>query len=517
MAAPIDVVRLGASEELDRGAFGTVYRLTSYSLPGFPELAYKEYTSPPTANEAANLRALIDFRTCLDPAARKILDEAAAWPLRLVTRGGAVCGFLMQLIPTELFGTQTLPSGAAVRLPVKAQWLVVDEAKADAAGIVVPRSDDLPGRIMLCAKLAHVLGMLHRGALIYGDLSLNNVMFTASAPSRVMLVDCDAVQSPRAPSIGQAHTDDWLPPESVAGSRAQDIASDRYKLALFILRVLTPGPHASQAVDPDRIDGMLDPQGINMMRGGLSADRHRRPTAKDWYTYLTGRLQQITSPPRLTDVLVDTQVASPGSPVTVSWRVTDATHVTVTAADGHCRPVDPSARRCRMSVTRSGPFTLRAENRYGKTTLETEPVIVLSPPTITRVDVPRIVIDTGEQRLGAALAAVRDHPVVSAGSVSLPDLAPLQTMKTVALPQVLARPGLQSAAPCPGSALTAVGDLLAALRADAEAVVGRARVASASASASAVRGSGVGAPVWGIGLHSVAGGGAAPDCGRGSR
>lgn len=485
MAAPIDVTQLGAPEMLDRGSFGTVYRLPSYSLPGFPNLAYKEYAATPTTDEVANLSALVDFRTRLDPVKRQILDAAAAWPLRLVTRNGTVCGFVMQLIPAELFGTQTLPSGATVRLPVKAQWLVVDPAKADAAGIAVPRAHDLPERIMLCAKLAHVFGMLHRAGLVYGDLSLNNVMFSAGVPPRMMVVDCDAVQHPRVPSIGQAHTDDWLPPEAAAGSRAQDIASDRYKLALFILRVLTPGPHASQTVDPDRADALLDPQGSTMIRDGLATDRRQRPSAKDWYTYLTARLRQLTSPPRFTAVAVDTAVVPVGSVVTVSWQVTDGTRVTVTAADGHSMTEDAATGQCRMAATRSGPFTLHAVNRYGETTLDTEPVIVVSPPTIERVDVPPINvprIDTGEQHLGAALAAVREHPAVSAGSFTLPDLGPLRPMSTVALPEVLTRPGQTPAAPTgSGSALTAVTDLLTALRADADAIVARARVAAAGA------------------------------------
>lgn len=126
--------------------------------PDSPDLAYKEYASTPTAYEAANLSALIDFRTGLDPRTRQILDGAVAWPLRLVTRNGTVCGFVMRLIPPELFGNQTLPSGATVRLPVKAQWLMVDPAKADAAGSAVPRADDLPERIMLCKQLSTCTG-----------------------------------------------------------------------------------------------------------------------------------------------------------------------------------------------------------------------------------------------------------------------------------------------------------------------------------------------------------------------
>lgn len=59
-------------------------------------------------------------------------------------------------------------------------------------GFKVPRGDDLAGRLVLCARLAHVLGVLHRFDITYGDLSLNNVMFTSGPPGHIMLVDCDA-------------------------------------------------------------------------------------------------------------------------------------------------------------------------------------------------------------------------------------------------------------------------------------------------------------------------------------
>ena len=239
MVRAVDLSRLGPLEEVDSGSFGTVYRLSSHTLRGFGHLAYKEYTVAPDSAEVDNLTALVEFRLLLDPRSRAILDDAAAWPLHLVTRRGAVCGFVMQLIPPPFFGEQILPSGRAVQLPVKSQWLVVDPAKADAAGIRVPRAGDLPSRIVMCAKLAHIFGVLHRAGLVYGDLSLNNVIFSAAVPPRVMLVDCDAVQSPAAAPIAQAHTPDWTPPEFVNVPGRQDVTSDRYKLALFILRVLT--------------------------------------------------------------------------------------------------------------------------------------------------------------------------------------------------------------------------------------------------------------------------------------
>ena len=78
--------------ELGSGTFSTVYRLASYRLPGFVELAY---TGCPSAAEVADLTALVEFRSLLDARRRAVLDNATVWPLGLVSRHSAVCGFLM--------------------------------------------------------------------------------------------------------------------------------------------------------------------------------------------------------------------------------------------------------------------------------------------------------------------------------------------------------------------------------------------------------------------------------------
>jgi hypothetical protein len=479
----VDVADLGSMQEIDAGAFGTVYRLSAYALRGFADLAYKEFTVAPDRTEVANLTALVRFRDELDPNSRAVLDDAAAWPLTLVTHNGDVCGFLMQLIPPEFFGDQVLPSGRTVHLPVKSQWLVVDPSKADAAGIAVPRADDLPARLVLCAKLSHVLGVLHRAGFVYGDLSFNNVVFSAASPPRIMLVDCDAVQAPGTAPIAQAHTPDWTPPECVAGGYPQDVMTDRYKLALFVMRVLTPGPHASQSVDPSRVVGVLDLEGNDMTRTGVSTDRHLRATAKDWFDYLCRHLIALTSPPVFAGVAVDTAAAMAGAMVRVSWRVTGADRIVVIASDGHRTECDATSGigECRVAVTRTGPFIVRAESRFGDTFRDTTPVSVLQPPTIARIDVPSIELPrlpkqfgTGGWQLGEVFAGIgRDLPVPSLADFAGPP--PPEMPRLTGVAQALAG-GLGDS-----SAVDEIASLLASVNGDVHTVVAEARAASSAA------------------------------------
>ncbi|WP_370500182.1 hypothetical protein NWT09_31020 [Mycolicibacterium sp. jd] len=486
MVDSVDVSRLGAVVELDRGAFGTVHRLESYAMAGFAELAYKEFSTAVDSDQVANLTALVKFRTRLDANSRRVLDDATAWPLRLVTDRRRVCGFVMQLIPAAFFSSQRLPSGRTVELPTKAQWLVVDPARADDAGIIVPSADDLPARIVLCAKLAHAFGVLHRAGLIYGDLSLNNAMFSAGVPPRIMLVDCDAVQARQCAPVRQAHTADWTPPECVSGGKPQDVYTDRYKLALFILRVLTPGAHASQAMDPNRLFGVLDLEGNSMMRDALDTNRSRRPSAKEWFDYLCRRLSELTTPPAVTELSVDTTVAPAGSMVTVSWRTAGATRVTLSSSDGFTVECDAAAGngQPRLAVTRSGPFTLTATNRYGTTTLETDPVFAVEPPMIQRVELPQLAsprLDLGLKDICGQVGALRPpgpHPVTG---FRLADLTALRSE--------VASPSHEASAADPlvdiGCAAEQVSGAMRTLGDDARMVLDYARAASAAAAQAA--------------------------------
>jgi len=80
MATTARVSQLGRWTNLAAAPSG-VYRLASYRLPGFAELAFSGFHS---AAEVANLTALVEFRSLLDTHRRAVLDNATVWPLRLL-------------------------------------------------------------------------------------------------------------------------------------------------------------------------------------------------------------------------------------------------------------------------------------------------------------------------------------------------------------------------------------------------------------------------------------------------
>ena len=484
MPPTVDRAALGPMTEIAAGGFGIVYRLETFRLPGYGPLAYKEFLAPPDPPTAANLEQIITFHDRLPAARRAIVDGCAAWPLRVVVDRGAVVGLVMPLVPEDFFFVQQLPSGKPDKRPIAAQWLIVSQAKVHQAGAVAPAPGELPDRLVLCAKLAHVLGVLHRDGLVYGDLSENNVLFTMVRPPRIMLIDCDAAAAPSS-GLVQSHSPNWVPPEITKGrQRHQDAVTDCYKLALFILRCLSPGDYVSQTTDPDRMKGVLDGEGVRLIRSGLSADRSGRPTAKQWYGYLTRYLADLTQPPLVSSLTVDKQLVMAGAAVTVEWEVRGASRGVLRTPDGRAADVDIGTGSHTLPALSSGALTLTVENEYGQRTTATDPVYLFSPPRIESVSCPEPPLPGPDPGIYRDLTAVLDRIGTNCPAgplVELPELVPVAALPQLPVLAADPPPALDGvlAVPLPGSGQLAA--LAASVAADAAAVL--AGVAAASTQA----------------------------------
>jgi serine/threonine protein kinase len=279
---------LGNLEYLSDGGQSTIYQLPGYSMPNAPgPFVYKEYHKHLGQIPGHGLASVIAVRESLDTKERQWLDGCTVWPLRVVVdRGGAVTGVIMRLIPDEFFQQLTLRSGRTARLPREAQHLFVQRSRCEQLGwpYAEPRQ-----RLQLCAQLSYTLAFLHRRDIVFGDISPRNVLFRLKPSVGMMLVDCDAIRKVgTAAVVGQGNTPDWFPPEGRMAP--QSVRTDRYKLGLFILRVLSPGPGSSVNRDPDVVWNTLDPTGLRLLRSSLSPDPFARTDARTWYFYLRSLL-----------------------------------------------------------------------------------------------------------------------------------------------------------------------------------------------------------------------------------
>ncbi|WP_406074712.1 hypothetical protein [Micromonospora sp. NBC_01638] len=291
---------LGARDRLNAGANGTIYRLHDYRLTTVPgPLVFKEYKLRSMSVSLAGLQNLVAVRHRMESQRRAAFDELSVWPVRVVVNDdGTPAGVLMRLIPDDFMQDIALPSGARERIPREVQHLIFDPATARQREIDVPADGDVRSRIAVCAQLAYAVSLLHGADLVYGDLSARNVLYRLRPTPSVLLVDCDAARVRGTAAVNkQQDTPDWDPPERATGSTPQSQATDRYKLALFILRCLAPGRGRSVRRDWALAAPVLGPSGTALLRAALEGPPGDRPKARQWLFHLRERLGSPSLPP----------------------------------------------------------------------------------------------------------------------------------------------------------------------------------------------------------------------------
>ena len=295
--ASVQESELGRRSEIGSGGMARVYAVPDFILPELPggSFVYKKYRSKIRPIPAYGLSQLVRFYGGLDPAQRERFDRSFNWPVRVVLDGNdGAAGVILPLLPEPFFLTLRLGSGARKRKPAEAQFLFKDSSYC--ARVAIPFPDEQQRRA-LCRSLTYALGLLDRADVVYGDLSARNFLFRIQPRPAVMLVDCDAVRPHGgASALGhQPHSPDWEPPEALLARRRKDSggysvqnkATDRYKLGLAILRILTPGDGCSTNIDPAAARPHLPLNLYTLLQRSLSEDPTARPAARDWYREFT--------------------------------------------------------------------------------------------------------------------------------------------------------------------------------------------------------------------------------------
>jgi DNA-binding helix-hairpin-helix protein with protein kinase domain len=281
VVADVRLSGLGPTERLTDGGQGTVFRLAAH--PGFLLKHYHDGVGV----DAAELGRLIDLPRRLGAGDQRLVRTAMAWPRCRVFDGDRLVGFVMPQAP-RWFHTWI---GGRSR-PLELQFLLYPRR---AMWPDLPLPD--PGeRAALAGRLASLFDVLHRNGLVVGDVSMKNFLW--AIPSAVFAVDCDGFQIVgRGPAVQPAETEGWQDP---AGSGTLD--SDRYKLALLVLRILL----VDHGATPDTaVRGPLGPDIVAL------AERARtpgaRPDAGEWRRALSGPQRVDLVPrfvaPRLVDAV----------------------------------------------------------------------------------------------------------------------------------------------------------------------------------------------------------------------
>ena len=199
-----------------------------FRVAGPARLVYKRYREPLTgAADLERLRKLVMIGRSVrhhEPGGSP--ESSVNWPIDLITGGGGVLGVVLPEIPHRFYR----PDGT----PRALDFLVF--ARAD--------PPEASTRILVLIRVAEIFAWLDAHALIYGDFSGKNVVWTAQPSPAAYLIDADPIQSASAPAQRGVATPWWGDPRLTMGRiSAQDQYSDWWGLALAIYRGLwlTPG------------------------------------------------------------------------------------------------------------------------------------------------------------------------------------------------------------------------------------------------------------------------------------
>lgn len=334
----LDHAALGSISKISQGGQGAVFTAPGVRLSLVGEAVYKEYRVDICAVlNAVVLEQMAGFLESLSFADGAAFIGRAAWPIRVVIRGGAVTGFIMPRLPQEFRIDFQMPSGAKRAVDAEFQHLLNTDAFLANRGI--PITDRL--RYELLLDLARGVDLLHRHGVTVGDLSPKNVLFSLAPHPRTYFIDCDSMCFRGSSALPQVETPGWEI-RTVSTEELATRATDLYKLGLLALRLFVQN---QETRDARTLPPRVTPEVRRLIESSLEREPMSRPAATDWFTHLqeaiataaTGAPSPRSQPPGRTP---QTQPASPRlqpSPTLQGHLVTPVGQQTQTSSVGISR------------------------------------------------------------------------------------------------------------------------------------------------------------------------------------
>ena len=297
------------AKKLGGGGTAKVYKVPAGAFP-IP-IAIKKYSEKILSENGSAigsyLRSLIDFRKNLPDNMRRVIDNFAVWPQRLVYDFDTdkVCGFTMQLIP-ELFFSKIVIAGEEETKESNFDFIL--------HGADFRRKHGLPilsakGRAKVIYDFIQMVSVLHSHEYVLGDLSPKNMLIALEennqSNNRILFIDTDSYRKKGSiHPLQQLHTPDWLPPECQKANSElskltpnanpnqiarlkidmfiQNQCTDVYKMCLAITRLYHSDDHASIITASESADRTLrkdiGDEFANYIKRGLSEIPDDRPT-----------------------------------------------------------------------------------------------------------------------------------------------------------------------------------------------------------------------------------------------
>lgn len=233
------------AEMLDVSGRPAALRPFAPAGPGGGRLVFKQFRRPQPVSEVGPLVGYPDALAQLGAGLCNRVRSAAAWPLATVAGEGPgmAAGMVLPMAPAPFWLAHR---DGPLRLATLS-YLAGDPDRIEVAyGLPMPAPGSAE-RIAVVYALARLLeawqhptgqGAAGPPAMVHGDLSAKNVLWSLDPAPAVFVLDCDGARPVGDESTGgRAVTPNWDDPAVPAGQSVTD-ASDRYVLALVFLRVL---------------------------------------------------------------------------------------------------------------------------------------------------------------------------------------------------------------------------------------------------------------------------------------
>jgi hypothetical protein len=222
-----EVAAKGAKISVENGQSKIVYEsrqhpgwLVKLFKPGFPE------------EPDAVLDELIALPGTMRPRDLAVVDAAMCWPVsRVVNDRDRTVGVIFAKAPREFFAKMRLLTGTQDCAIEFDQLIENDPARYRQWGWARPTPRE---RMLVSRNLLEVAALFERYGVVYGDWSYANG-FWARETGKVFLIDIDSCGLGTRAWVKSPNWDD---PLAEPGTRL-DVTTDRYKIAVMVLRCLT--------------------------------------------------------------------------------------------------------------------------------------------------------------------------------------------------------------------------------------------------------------------------------------
>jgi serine/threonine protein kinase len=225
----VEISNLSLGPVLGSGGQGRVIAVENYLIDDKWPAALKTYSTGVNP-DARGLDEIVAFPDQLHRNNRDWLMGISSWPWAVAMDNGAVCGFLMRVVPEIYrFNFMTVTQGSKAKLST-VEFLLNPDDYIKRSGISISEKD----RLNLLGALAEAMSRLHSLGIVVGDVSPKNLLFNLNSYASCFIIDCDAVALHGQSALNQVDTPGWeVPPGEEKGTEA----SDSYKFGLLAIRL----------------------------------------------------------------------------------------------------------------------------------------------------------------------------------------------------------------------------------------------------------------------------------------